>query len=119
MERNCKKFTVHTVTVFTLCFKIQIRGFQGGERFNYVQEFQEYWGKEEWEGCSQRQQTQGMYSRETNLGRSEEVRSMRRKGEMAYGFAQGKDEKQNFTHWKEEGRGKEVGQRLCLQVEET
>ena len=54
MERNCKKFTVHTVTVFTLCFKIQIRGFQGGERFNYVQEFQEYWGKEEWEGCSQR-----------------------------------------------------------------
>lgn len=53
----------------------------------------------------------GVYSRETNLGKSEEVRSMRRKGEMAYGFAQGKAEKQNFTHWKE-GRGKEVGQRL-------
>jgi len=43
---------------------------------------------------------------------------MRRKGEMAHGFAQGKAEKQNFTHWKE-GRGNEVGQRLCLQVEET
>ena len=53
----------------------------------------------------------GVYSRETNLGKSEEVRSMRRKGEMADGFAQGKAEKQNFTHWKE-GRGKEVGQRL-------
>lgn len=59
-----------------------------------------------------------MYSRETNSGKSKEVRSMRRKGEMAHGFAQGKAEKQNFTHWKE-GRGNEVGQRLCLQVEET
>lgn len=52
------------------------------------------------------------------MGKSEEVRSMRRKGEMAYGFAQGKAAKQNFTHWKE-GRGKEVGQTLCLQVEKT
>ena len=60
-----------------------------------------------------------MYSRETNLGKSEEVISIRRKGEMAYGFAQGKAAKQNFTHWKEEGRGKEVGQRSCLQVEKT
>lgn len=58
----------------------------------------------------------GVYSRETNLGKSAEVRSMRRKGEMAYGFAQGKAKKQNLTHWKE-GREKEVGQRLCLQVE--
>ena len=53
MERNCKKEYVHP-SLHTVSFKIQIRGFQGGERFNYVQEFQEYWGKEEWEGCSQR-----------------------------------------------------------------
>lgn len=52
MERNCEKEYV-LLSLHTVSFKIQIRGFQGGERFNYVQEFQEYCGKEEWEVCSQ------------------------------------------------------------------
>ena len=38
---------------------------------------------------------------------------------MAYGFAQGKAAKQNFTHWKEEGRGKEVGQIVFASRKDT